>query len=444
MGFLSKLFGGDPQKDVEKGESMLADGRPDRALELARKALASNQDEVRPAAEALMKKARTQLIDRALEMAGTSEESEFWEDAVEWLDRAIEQMDDPQRKQEIVERREQLLAKIEAAEEEVWQEPEPQKPENDDHIQELPDEHLFVALVDMLDDDIGHLYSNQDPAFRDAYLALNDDRVKEALPVLDELLALDSDNPVLRFERGRGRLYTGDPAGAREDLENAWQTWGDIFLDRAGTLSVAGVWSEAMLGLKEPGPILERLESAARPTNGQPELSLPYALALVMDERFEEAEEFLLSAMSLFPSKPDFSLLLAQLLVDRERKQDAIGCLESAIAPSCASGTCGRPPRHIPSFRLLAGLLLSSAEEQEGKARDASLQRVEELLSFIREGMGGNLARPDVLLQAELFRLKGDEQAQQECLERAAQMSEGADKEVVAMETPKMSAETPI
>ena len=121
MGFLGKLFGGDPRKDLTKAEGHLAAGRAHRTIELARKAASSGDEEIREQAAAIEKQAREALIDNALSMATSSEESEFWEDAVEWLDRALEQIDEQDRKVEIAARRQALLQKIEDAEEEAWQ-----------------------------------------------------------------------------------------------------------------------------------------------------------------------------------------------------------------------------------------------------------------------------------------------------------------------------------
>ncbi len=444
MGFLASLFGSDPRKDLEKARGFLEGGRPDRAIELARKAVGSDQAEVSEAAKMLIQDARGQLIDNALKMAAGSEESEYWEDAVEWLDRALEQIDDPQRASEVEARKEALVERIEAAEEEAWQAQEPQEAEPDEPEIDLEDS--FVALVDMMDDEIGRQYLAQDDEFRGAYLALYDGRPAEALPVFDHLVESRPTDPVLRFERGRARLFSEDFAGARQDLEAAWQEWGDIFLDRAGTLSVASVWSEALLGLGEPEAILERLESAARPANGQPELSLPYAQALLMAQRFEEAETFLSAAVGRFPSTPDFGLLLASMLESRGRRQEAIHCLEISVAPSCASGTCGKPSKHVPSLRTLATLMLASESEEEGeKARKARLERVSEVLGFVREALGGGVAKPDALMWAEHGRQSGDDEAVAKWTEMAEQMeSAGAERERVAMQTPKVSAETPI
>ena len=444
MGFLASLFGSDPRKDLEKAQGFLDGGRPDRAIELARKAAGSDQANISEAAEKLIQEARGRLIDNALEMATGSEESEYWEDAVEWLDRALEQIDDPQRAAEVKARKEALIDRIEAAEEEAWQKPEPQEAEPDEPEIDLEDS--FVALVDMMDDEIGRQYMAQDDEFRSAYLALYDGRPAEALPVFDSLMDDRSNDPVLRFERGRARLFSEDFAGAREDLEVAWQEWGDIFLDRAGTLSVASVWSEALLGLGEPEPILERLESAARPANGQPELSFPYAQALILAQQYEEAEKFLSAAVGRFPSSPDFGLLLASMLESRDRRQEAIHCLEISVAPSCASGTCGKPPKHVPSLRTLATLLLASESDEEGeKARKARLERVSEVLGFVREALGGGVAKPDALMWVEHARQAGDEKAVAEWTEMAEQMENvGAERERVALQTPKVSAETPL
>lgn len=445
MGFLNKLFGGNPQKDLDKAESLLAQGRPDRARELAARAGNSDDPELRAKSEEIFERARGMLVTRALEMAQAAEESEFWQDAMEWLDRALDQVTDPAERARLEAKKASLDARWEAAEAAEEEAAAPAPAPHADEMPEMETDHRFIALVDMLDDGVGRRYLAQGEDFRLAYLDLYDDKIDDALEVLDRLVAEQPQDPVLRFERGRGRLFQGDAAGAREDFEVASEEWSDIYLDRAGTLSVDGEWSEAMLRLNDPEPVLERLRVPAQPGTGQPELTLLYARALVMADRQDEAEPFLLKAMETFPSRPDFALILAQLLIAGERRHDAIGCLEVAIAPSCAGGSCGKPPRHVPSFRMLAALYLAEAQDTaDAKKEEAHLNRVESLLTLIREVFGGGMGKEDLLLQAELLRLRNDEEGAEAALAAAEAMATSDGREVVAMETPKMAADTPI
>lgn len=447
MGFLKKLFGGDPRKDLEKARGFLAQGRPDRALDLARDLIASDDDELAAAGRDVVSQAREALIGNALSMAEEAEASEFWEDGLEWLDRALEQIEDTDEKARVLAWRERLEASLDASETEEWEEPKPQASEEDLlDADDLDVDGHFTALVDMMEDEIGRLYAAQDADFRTAYLDLYDGRPEEALPVLGELVGSRPDDPVLRFERGRALLFTGDPAAARGDLEFAWEAWGDVYLDRAGTLTVASEWGEALLALNEPGPILDKLESPAQPGTGQPELTSVYARALLQAERFDDAEPFLLKAMDHFPSRPELGMMLAGLLIQQQRRGDAIQCLEMVVAPSCASGSCGTPRKYPPAFRALAGLYLQEPDEPETeKQSQARLQRVEELLTYLRGALGGGMAREDMLLQAELCSRRGEDAEALLWREKAEQVASAAEqREVVKSEAPKMSADTPI
>ena len=447
MGFLKKLFGGDPRKDLEKARAFLAQGRPDRALDLARDVAASSDAEVAGAGRELVTQARRALIDNALGMAKEAEASEFWEDALEWLDRAVEQIEDTEEQARILAWRERLEAALEASEAEEWEEPKPQaSPEDLLDADDLDVDGHFTALVDMMEDEIGRLYAAQGDDFRNAYLDLYDGRPEQALPVLSSLVERNPQDPVLRFERGRALLFTGDPASARTDLEFAWQAWGDVYLDRAGTLTVASEWGEALLALSEPGPILDKLEGPAHPGTGQPELTSVYARALLQAERYDEAEPFLLKAMEHFPSRPELGMMAAGLLMHQERYGDAVQCLEMVIAPSCASGSCGAPRKFPPAFRALAGLYLKEPEgEETDKQRQARLQRVDELLTQLRGALGGGMAREDMLLQAELYSRRGQEAEAVLWREKAEQVASSADQlDVVKSEAPKMAADTPI
>lgn len=448
MGFLKKLFGGDPRKDLEKAESFLSQGRPDRALSLGRDVAASDDAELAEAGRAVVSKARRALVENALAMAEEAEVSEFWEDGLEWLDRALEQIEDTEEKARVLARRERMEQALKDSEEEEWEKPQPQAASPEDLLDgdDLDVDSHYTALVDMMEDGIGRQYAAQGSEFRAAYLDLYDGRPEEALPVFNELLEQHPDDPVLRFERGRALLFTGDAAAARGDLEFAWEEWGDVYLDRAGTLTVASEWGEALLAVGETGPILEKLEVPAHPGTGQPELSLVYGRALTMEERFEDAEPFLLKAMDHFPSRPEFGMLLAGMLQVQERSQDAIQCLEMVIAPSCASGSCGTTRKHPPAFRALSALYLGQKTDSEGeKEREARLLRVEELLAYLKSALGGGMAQEDMLLQAELCRQRGEEAEAVLWQEKAAEVLSAAEqREVVKSEAPKMAAETPI
>ena len=415
MGMFDRLFGSDPKKDLAKAEEWLERKRPHKALELARKVLANGQLADPERAQAVMSRARALLVENALTMAAEAEDSEYYEDAAEWIERALEQTESDDQRAELETRRLELLEQARWAEEE----PEhiPLGAESDEEDDEAPptDAH-FDALVDMFVDAVASGYRTQDEAFQRAYVALHagrPDEAADALATFDALVDQSPEDPVRRFERGRARLFQGEAAGARDDFEVAWQAWGDLYLDRADSLSVASLWAEAQLELEEPRPILERLEGVARPENGQADLSLPYARALLAAGELEQAESFLLRATARFQD-PDFSLLLGQLQASAERRHEAIATLEASVAPSCVSGNCAKPPLHVPSARLLAALHLA----------DDRTDRVEELLAHVARRLGGKLGWEDYRLMAEVHRRQGNEEAAVEAAAEAERIRE--------------------
>ena len=412
MGLFSSLFGGDPTKDLAKAEKLLAEGEARRALDLAKKALDSGADTVTAGARTVIGAARQELVRRALERTATAEASEYWADAAEWLEEALEFVDEG-RRAELESRRSELLERARKAELEpeldldAYRE-DPQSDDREDGLE--AGEGLFHNLIDMLEDGVAAQYSAQSGAFEKAYLAFHDGRFDKARELFELLVDDDLGNTVARFERGRCRLHDGDLAGAREDLEAVWPELGNDPLDRAGHLSVPGLWAETQLGLGEPEPILDRLEDLAHPSKGRAEVVLPYSQALVIAERMEEAEVYLRGALGSFGSIPDLPWLYANVLAKLDRREDAIHCLEAAIAPSCATGNCSRPPLHLPSVRTLIALRLATGED---------LERIRALFELLAQGTQGRLTAEDQRRLADYYRQTGNQEAAEEALAQA-------------------------
>ncbi len=404
MGFLNRLFG-DPQRDLERAESLLEKGEAGRALELARRAEARSQGADRARAARLAERAREGLVSAALERAEVAETSEYFEDAAEWLETALEHATGETERQELEARRAALLARAREgdgadADDDPWETPAP--PDEGEPATELDPEIHYHALISMLDEEVERLYEGRPAPFRRAYVDWNEGRVEAALETLEMLVKAGGEDPVVRFERGRCRLMTGDAEGAVADLEGVWETFGDGQLDLAGEVSVPGLWAEAMLALGKPAPVLERLEPLADPGAGNPALTYRYGLALLAAERFDDARRFLARAASRYPSNPGFSHQLALVLERLGDRSAAIDCLETAIAPSCAGGSCGRPARHLPSIRALAGLYLDEGGNPE---------RVRELMTLVARDLGGRLTSADHALLGRYHEQIGDSAA---------------------------------
>jgi len=94
--------------------------------------------------------------------------------------------------------------------------------------------------------------------------------------------------------------------------------------------------------------------------------------------------------------------LLARQLAATGEVDEAIACLEFSVAPSCAGGGCGRPPKDIPSLRALVDLYLA-----RGEASD----RTAELMAHVAHAQRGLFSAADHLLLARFYELRGDREA---------------------------------
>lgn len=418
MGLLDRLFKSDPRALLERAESLLVRGEAAEALRLAERARRGSSLAQTNQAEQLARRAREALAEAALERAALAEESGFLEDAAEWIEAALEQVDDEGRRDELARRAAELTER--ATTEAKRRDKEalaaalaprgPDEAERDRERLDL-DDH-YEALLNTLDDDIADRYEDRPESFRQALVELNEGRLRAARPVLEELAEAHPDDPVYRLERGRCRLLGGDFDDARADLEAVWEVFGDEPLDHARTYSVPAMWAEAMLGLGKAAELLDRLDEVAVPREGDETLCHNYALALMTTQRHEEARSYLVEAVKAFPKAQDFTRQLAAVLVELGRRPEAIDTLERSIAPSCASGSCGRPPKHAPSLRSLAGLYLD----------EGNLDRARALLTHVAEALNGKLQAEDYLLLAEYHQRRGDAEAAGEAAEEARRL----------------------
>ncbi len=417
MGFLRRFLAGDPQRDLERAAALLDSGEPERALELARRAEERAQPADQDRARALVAQARAAWAAVALEKASLAESSEYFEDAAEWIGVALEHVDQT-RRGELEELQRSLLERAGEAESETWQ--PPPEPDNDSQT-ELDHGIHYQALIDMLVEDVAERYGSRTPAFRAAYVALNEGRIVDAHEAFEALVAAYGEDSVVLFERGRSRLAFGDAEGAAADLEAAWPEFGDQPLDLAGELSVPGLWAEAMLALGRPEPVIERVASVAGPVEAAP-LCERYGQALLAARRFEDARDFLAVAGAKNPARDAFSYQLARALEHLGERAAAIDCLEVAIAPSCAGG-CAPRPKHLPSFRALASLYLDD---------ESSPERVRELMTTVARTLGGRLASGDHTLLARYYDQIGDAKAAEHARGHASRLRDEAAAEETA------------
>lgn len=447
MGLFGNLFGKDPSKLLDRAEAQLGRGNAYKARQLVEEAREAAEGEaadgVAERAGRLEASCRAALAESALEEAGYMEEEGDFADAAEWIASALEHLDDEGRRLELRKRRKDLLARAKRAEQERLRPVMLEKPgsgggaegEEDAGPDTLETEVRFGTLVGTLDDEVADRYLHRPTPFQQAYVDLNEGRVEEALAGFDALAQADPGDAVVRLERGRCRLLLGDPAGAREDLEAAWPELGGRRLDSSGA-SVPSLWAEACLDAgdgQDPEAVIEGLadlaESAEDGGPDDPEIAALYGRALLLAGRPEGAAEHLATAAETFPGRQDLRYLLARAVAEAggpEGRDRAIQVLETAIAPSCASGKCSKPPLHGPSVRLLQGLYLDRLEEVEGRSAEAAEGRLEELFSLVAREQQGRATLEDLGLLARFLRATGDPEEAERLEEEAEQLRASA------------------
>lgn len=425
MGFLNKLFSVDPRKEIAKAERWL-DDTPERAFEHLQGVLAKVPEEHHGLVNQALERSRAAVIERALQHAKASEEDEYFEDAAEWLESALAHTTDEAQRQELEARHRELQRRelILREEEEAGDAFTVRKTVEATVItHDLDDDDLFDAAVDVFRDDVAQRYRRQGDDFRELFLRLQDGELDGIEEGFSAILA-DADeggdtHAVVALERGKLRLLLGDFENARADFEACRDAWGDGLLDLSESLSVPGLWAEAALELGDTDAILEHLHPLSDPGLGRIDTVLPYSQALVLsgsaDGNVDDAAAYLRRAVGTFPGHQELPLLYALTLQRSGDVQEAIACLEMAIAPSCASGHCRKPPMHIPSLRLLLALHLGQA------SNGGSLDRVGELANLLQQHAEGHLSGDDHRLLAQVHGLHGNPAAAERHLERAGE-----------------------
>jgi tetratricopeptide (TPR) repeat protein len=405
----------DPGKALAKAEALLERGDARAALQRAQALLAEGAFEHREQAEGLRDRAQEQILNLALERASQSEAAGFLDDAAQWLESALEQLDADDAAQAA--RRGGIEARLATLRERAEDEDEDEDGATDfgqaaaggagfsgDDI-EIDLDLRYDVLVQTLTDEAQPLYRDRSAAFQRALVELNEGEAGPALETLDRLVAEEEatagdPDPVLLLERGRARMLARDFEGAAEDLAIAWEELGDAPLSRDGLVTLPALWGEAMMELGEFATVAERLEACADRNDTPPTLVEVYGMALEEAGRLEDARDLWKGAAQIFPADPQFALQWALSLRTLGEPRDAILALEGAIAPSCATGNCSAPPKHLLSFRWLANLYLDE------ETRD--LRRAGELLEAISLELRGNLTRDDVELAIRYHRAHGD------------------------------------
>jgi len=397
MGIFDRLWKKDENEELRRAKSLLAEGEAERALKLARRLLKQGGP-LSAEIQDLIDKAENHLSKECLAAAAHSESQGSFSDAADWIMAALTFVHDPVRIEALQQRADDLRGK---GGKDTGPDFAPAPMEQESETDLDPETH-FYTLTGMLREDISERYERLPEPFRQAFILANTGRLAEARALFDQMVADNPTDPVIRFERARCALLQENAEQARQDLDEVARVLGDEPLDLGGSLFVAGLWSEAMLKLEKPAPVVERLQPLTQPDKGPPGLSLLYALALEKTGEIDEAIEVLFRTSRRFDRDPGFPLHIARILAQRGEHERAIDCLEISVAPSCSSGSCMGVAKHAPSLRLLISLYL----EHQLKPK-----RVAELMLHLEQAVGGFRARPDLLLLAKWHEGKGDHEA---------------------------------
>jgi tetratricopeptide (TPR) repeat protein len=418
---LMGLFRKDPAELLARAEKLIGRQEAVRTFELLAPLREDPDPEVRARAAALEDRAHAAVLDAALERAADAESDGELAEAADWLSSALEHCQRSGERAELEGRRASLLTR--AAEKRqvspgmrVWippsldPEPEDGAEPDEEPIAGRPSGGGYALLPELLTEEAAARYAGRPRRFREACRAIQEGRPEEAREALEELLAEAPEEPVYRLERGRCRLMLGDAAGARDDLEAVWPSFGDAPLDRAGQFSVPALWADALLDLGEPEPILERLRDLARPAAGNVPLIQPYFMALNLAGEVEAARDYLVEAAGFYPNDSQLAFGLAFIHAKLGEARTAIAILERLVAPSFDGSE--RPPE-VAALRLLASLYLD-----EGGPLDV----VGGLLRRATEGRAGRLESEDYRLLARYQEAAGDAEGARRAEEAAERL----------------------
>lgn len=326
MSFLSNLFSRSPDRAVSKARAALERGEWAEALRRIEAVLERPIEDgaLRQEAEAVRARARAGLVDlnrrNARECAAAGE----WGPALESLDVALENCDDPALRREIESERHryQIRAGRAASRDERPRAPaaavagmpagldDDGGPQQDPFGDEVDRFELYLAS---LAPEAAQLFeaAAENPRFREACLMLEDGDGKGATRAFSELLKERPEDPLLLFQRGRARMLTADLPGAAQDLQAVRSAWGFAALDAAGHLHVG-------ILLAEVYHALGRLDDAEA------------ILAAAVEERGED---------------PDLWVLLGRTRVLRQDPEGALAAADRVLALA--------PPAHrrLPADR---------------------------------------------------------------------------------------------
>ncbi|PIE91288.1 MAG: hypothetical protein CR997_01735 [Acidobacteria bacterium] len=418
------MFGLFAKKDVTKAigkiEKLFEKGYKGKAIEKAEALEKDANESELSTIRGLKRQIEASLIDEYLSKADAMVKKGCTDEAIEWMDMALDYISDPHQKKEVENQIQQLS---------VLEEEEDQ-PESEVAPEEMPTEAqdrdaYFETLINMLKDEYLESCQALPEAFQQAYVLSHSGQYRKALELLNSLSVEGDPVPMIEFEKARCLMALEAYGEARTVCEQVWDEFGNESIDLAEAVSIPVLWTECCLQQKDPVAIIEKVGELAAPRKGNPALTLLVSFAFEMDEQFEEAVDLLSRAIRRFDD-PNFSYHLARILNDQGEWENAAQVLESAITPSC-SGSCYGPPLHFPSLHMLIGIYLTD---------DRALEAAGKLLNEGDKKLMGRKSKEHLLLWSAYHEKTGNT----EWAAKARTMAESAASGIGSGDTPQIEA----
>jgi tetratricopeptide (TPR) repeat protein len=362
MGWLSKLFGTDPQARVDKARKLLGKGEYNEAR--------WTLDGVKhPDVGPLLAQAKAGLVlmnldeAKARYTAGDSVGAKEHLEIAREFGASTDQLKDARRFGREVREAEQARK--------VAQAQQPIEPEGDDPLWGLPpdDPRLRYAMrLENWPEALRLRLSQLGPAFAQAVMAIEDGNAAQAFEALTPFV---QNEPAARFERARAALELGRLPAAAADLAEFGSALGH---QRIGNQHTAVLHTQVLARMGRGEDALEMLDGAIQTDTAIDLLGTRASLLEAMG-RFEQARDEAEKLLHKAPKDQGLYRLLARVREALGDREGATFALEGSLATTCSNpGKCGQQPFDVAAGRMLARLYL-----EDRKAPD----RVAELLDQV-------------------------------------------------------------
>jgi len=362
MGWLSRLFGTDPQSRVDKARRLLERGEYNEARWLL-------EDVEHPDMGPLLAQAKAGLVlmnldeARARYSAGDSVGAKEHLEIAHQFGASHDQLKD-------VRRFGRELREAEKARK-VAQASLPTAPEGDDPLWGLPpdDPRLRYAMrLETWPEDLRLRLSKLGPRFAQAVMAIEDGNPAVAY---DALTPFAMAEPAARYERARAALQMGRIPDAAADLSDFAEALGH---HRIGNQHTAVLHAQLLARTGRGDAALSVLNKSIK-KDGAIDLRGARAGLNEAMGRMEAARDEAEALLRKAPKDQGLYRMLARTREALGDREGAVFALEASLATTCSNpGKCGQQPFDIAAGRMLARLYL-----EDRKAPD----RVDELLDTL-------------------------------------------------------------